>query len=406
MTSKASVAILSTYYPPELGGAEAASERLAAFLARRGHSVLVVTKRTSRDCPVDETLDGVHIVRTGPRGERKATSKWLALPWILRETVRRRGQFRAICCVDYRGIGLAALLAGRLTHVPVVFQAQTEGVLSGARLSQFVRPLGVREGSASERVMTWPVRALYGRADAFACISRAIQQEALSCGVPPERVHYIPNPIDTRRFTPATAEDRLARRAALEVPASAVVAVFVGRLSREKGVMELLQAWQAAAVEDALLVVVGPDMTGNMWDVGPAARRFVEAQGLSRSVRFAGAQSTREVAAWLQIADVGVQPSHFESFGISMVEAMATGLPLVASDTGGSRDFAQTEVNALVVPPQDVPALTSALRRILTDVELCHRLGAAALDTAQQFDERIVLERFARLIERLAAPHS
>jgi glycosyltransferase involved in cell wall biosynthesis len=83
---------------------------------------------------------------------------------------------------------------------------------------------------------------------------------------------------------------------------------------------------------------------------------------------------------------------------------MATGLPLVTSDTGGSRDFAETEINALVVQPQDIGALTTALRRLLTDQELRRRLGAAALVTAQRFDERIVLERLGRVIDRLAAP--
>jgi glycosyltransferase involved in cell wall biosynthesis len=404
VTPKVSVTVVCTYYPPELGGAEAAAERLATFLVRRGHPVLVVTKRTSLDHPAEETLAGVHVIRTGPSGERRASSKWLALPWILRAVTRRRGEFQIICCVDYRGVGLAALLAGRLARVPVLFQAQTEGVLGGARLIEWIRSLGVRLGSVAERVVTWPVRFLYGHADAFACISRAIEREALACGVPRDHVHYIPNPIDVVRFAPATLADRRAQRAALGVPAEAVVAVFVGRLSREKGVMELVRAWQAAAVKDALLVIVGPDMSGNPWDVGAAARRFVVEQDLAHSVRFAGAQPTREVASWLQIADIAVQPSHFESFGISAVEAMATGLPLVTSDTGGSRDFAETEINALVVPPQDIGALATALRRLLTDQELRRRLGAAALVTAQRFDERIVLEKLAQVIDRLAAP--
>jgi glycosyltransferase involved in cell wall biosynthesis len=406
VTPKVSVAVVSTYYPPELGGAEAAAERLATFLVRRGHPVLVVTKRTSLDHAVEETLAGVHVVRTRPVGERRASGKWLALPWILRAVLRRRREFQVICCVDYRGVGLAALLAGRLAGVPVLLQAQTEGVLSGARLIEWIRPLGVRSGSVVERAVTWPVRFLYGRADAFACISRAIEREALACGVPTDHVHYIPNSIDVVRFAPATVVDRRARRAPLGVPAEAVVAVFVGRLSREKGVMELLRAWQAAAVKDAILVIVGPDMSGNPWDVGAEARRFVVEQNLEHSVRFAGAQPTHEVAGWLQIADIAVQPSHFESFGISAVEAMATGLPLVTSDTGGSRDFAETEINALVVPPQDVGALTMALRRLLTDQELRRRLGAAALVTAQRFDERIVLEALGQVIDRLAAPRS
>jgi len=395
-----SVAVVTTYYRPVLGGAESAAEHLATFLVRRGHRVLVVTKRTSRDHPVDEVIDGVTIVRLPPVGERAARGKWLVLPAVVRALIRHRATIDVVCCIDYRGIGLGALIARAFTHAPVVFQAQTEGVLSGARVRTWLQRLGIGPQSAVAQAATWPIRALYGRADGLGCISRGIEREALEAGVPRARVHYLPNPVDTRVFAPVASEERDALRTRLGLPTTAVVAVFVGRLSREKGVMELVRAWDDAKPE-AELVVIGPPMTDHPWDVSKEAADFVTSHGLAGRVRFLGGQPAEVVADWLKAADFSVQPSHFEAMGLAAAEAMAAGLPVIASDTGGFRDFITTEVTGVLVPVGDVRALGLAIARLAGDASLRARLGREARSRAEEFDERRVLEQFARLIDGL-----
>ena len=402
MTARPSVAIVTTYYRPVLGGAESAAEHLATYLVRRGHEVLVVTKRTSTEHPREETRDGVRIIRTPPLGARRASGKWFAIPWIVQALLRHRSHFRVICCVDFRGIGIAALIAGHWTGSPVIFHAQTEGALSGARLVTALGSVGVAPHGSLARVATWPIRAVYGRARAILCISRSIEREALACGIPRDRVAYVPNPVDAARFTAVPSGERPALRRSLGLPVDATIAVYVGRLSREKGVMDLVEAWSGLNVPNTLLLVVGPDMTGNPWDVGPAARALVADRGIGASVRFVGGQPSESIAKWLQCADLAVQPSHFEAFGMSAAEAMAVGLPVIASDVGGLRDFVKGGVNGLLVPPHDPPALREALRRLLTDAPLRQRLGQAAVATGRSFDEHIVLEMFATRIDQLA----
>jgi glycosyltransferase involved in cell wall biosynthesis len=380
-----------------LGGAEAAAERLAAYLGRRGHRVIVLTKRTSLSDPEHERADSVEIHRLPPVGERSARGKWAFAPSLFSALLKRRRDVDVVCCVDYRGIGVAALAARAVTGRPVIFQAQTDGVISGARIRNAVDATGTGAiGSAA----TWPIRAIYRRADAIACISRAIERETLDAGVPRDRVHYLPNPVDTRVFFPAAADERANLRRRLELPVDVPVAVFVGRLSREKGVLELLRAWDAARPE-ARLVVVGPAMRDHPWDVSTAAEAFVAARGLQTSVRFIGGQPTAVVASWLQAADFAVQPSHFEAMGLAAAEAMAAGLPVIASDVGGFRDFVVTDRNGLLVPVGDIQSLAAALSRLAADASLRARLGRQAKLTAEQFDENVVLDRFAQLIDRL-----
>ena len=399
--TRPSIAVVTTYYRPVLGGAEAAAERLAAFLHRRGHRVVVLTKRTTSQQPRQEVLDGIEVERLGPVGERSGRGKWAVLPAMLQALLRHHDDVDVVCCVDYRGVGLAALAARVITHAPVVFQAQTEGVMSGARIRDWLGRAGVSRDGAMADALTWPARALYGRADAIGCISRGIERETLDAGVSRQRVHYLPNPVDTQVFSPVAPDVRHRIRERLGLPQASLVAVFVGRLSREKGVIELVQAW-VRAKPVGLLVLIGPAMTDHPWDVSAEARRLVEQHGVADSVRFAGAQPAGAVASWLQAADFAIQPSHFEAMGLAAAEAMAAGLPVIASDTGGYRDFVTHEQNGLLVAPKDVSALSQAITRLATDAPLRAALGRRARATAEQFDERIVLERFAHVIDALA----
>jgi glycosyltransferase involved in cell wall biosynthesis len=129
----------------------------------------------------------------------------------------------------------------------------------------------------------------------------------------------------------------------------------------------------------------------------------VHARNLDATVRFVGGQQPGAVASWLRAADFAVQPSHFEAMGLAAAEAMAAGLPVIASDTGGYRDFISHEKNGLLVPVRDIRALASAISRLAGNAELRERLGREARRSAEQFDETVVLERFAELIDRLAA---
>jgi glycosyltransferase involved in cell wall biosynthesis len=393
-----SIAIVVTSYAPFIGGGETAAAQLATFLTRQGRRVMVVTQRFDRRHARREVLDGVDVFRVGFPGRRRALAKWLASPAFFRTLLRERGRFDVVVCIDYRAAGIAALLARAWNRRPVVFQAQTDGVIGGARVREALATAGLGDVRWLADLATWPIRRIYDGADAYCCISRLIERETLEAGVPRERVHYLPNPVDTALFRPAATAERLALRAKFGVDPEAVVAIFAGRLSREKGALDLIEAWCQGMPERAELIVVGPDMTGHPWDVGPAAR--ARAASASRPVRFVGPQTQAALAEWLRLADVHVQPSHFEAFGTSAIEAMASGLPVIASDVGGLRDFVAPGVNGVRVPPKDPVALAGAMSLLLADTARRSALAAGALATAPAFAIDRVLGRYIEIIDR------
>jgi glycosyltransferase involved in cell wall biosynthesis len=399
------VVVVTPYFRPIVGGVESNAERFARYLAAHGVGVRVLTKRITPDLPDREDIEGVRIDRIGPYGHRSAAGKWQFAPFAARSLVRDRSTYDVVCCIDYRGTGVAALGARAITGHAVVFQAQTTGVISGDNADAALTRWGIRPSGRLGRLAKWPARAIYGRADAFACISRVLERETLDAGVPRERVHLLPNAIDMSRFRPASEVERLALRQTLDLPPDAVACLFVGRLSREKGLMDLMEAWRIAQHPDGarhgVLLVAGPDMDGHPWNVGPAAREFAARHALGSSVRFLG--SIDPVDPLLRAADLLVQPSHFEALGLSAVEALASGVPVIASAVGGLLDFMIDEDNGKLCPPNDPHALATALRALIDDTGLRRRLAShARASVLPEYDERVVFARFAALLRQLA----
>jgi len=248
------------------------------------------------------------------------------------------------------------------------------------------------------RALSWPIRRAYTLADGVACISKGIRAEAIAAGVRADRVHYLPNTVDTERFHPAEPGERDRCRAELGWPVDRPLGIFVGRLSREKGIVDLLRSWEHVPAP-ATLVVVGPGMPDHPWDETARAREIAASPSLAGRVIFHGA--TTDPAPLYRAADFAVVPSHWESFGLSAAEAMASGLAVVASAVGGLTDYIVDGSNGLLVPPQDPAALAAAIRRLIDAEPLRTQLGTAARETALQFDERVVLDRFGTLLDRL-----
>jgi glycosyltransferase involved in cell wall biosynthesis len=154
--------------------------------------------------------------------------------------------------------------------------------------------------------------------------------------------------------------------------------LFLGRIEDAKGIAELLKAFAAlrASVPDAELVCAG---AGGI----EAAARQADMLGIDDAVRFPGWLGADEKRAWLRRAGVFVLPSHAEGLPMSLLEAMAAGLPVVASAVGGIPDVVQHGVNGLLVAPGDEVDLLRALRRMLRDPRRAATLGAAARETVR-----------------------
>jgi glycosyltransferase involved in cell wall biosynthesis len=201
------------------------------------------------------------------------------------------------------------------------------------------------------------IHALSG-ARAVIAVSAALAGRLRQAGVDPARVHVIPNGVDTARFAPRS---RAAARAALGIDATAPTVLFVGNLKPVKGIDILLDAV-------ATMVRARPALKLFIIGGGPLHGRLRESAvrlGLDASVRMLGEQPPEEIARWMNAADVLCLPSRSEGMPNVVLEAGASGLPVVATRVGGIPEILAEDAAGYLVPPADPAALAGALERAL-----------------------------------------
>ncbi len=220
--------------------------------------------------------------------------------------------------------------------------------------------------------------------DIFTTVSSAEAADARRLHIAAGAV-AIGNGRDPAVFRP-DPEARSAVRAALGVPAETVVVMAVSRLVRHKGYPELLAAMRDVPAE---LWVVGERLAS---DHGEDLEPYFAGSGLGARLRRLGYRG--DVAAVLAAADIFALPSHFEGLPMSVIEAMLTGLPVVATDIRGPREQVVPGETGLLVAPSTVAPLAAALRRLAEDASLRQRMGSAGRARAMaRYDEAGVVAR-------------
>ena len=209
-------------------------------------------------------------------------------------------------------------------------------------------------------------------------------------------IEAIGNGVDPEIFSPCLDPiERSQMRARNNTSADACVIVVVGRLVAEKGYPELLTAISEV---DAVLWVVGERLdSDHAQDIGPQIRSTRENSRLREKVRFLGARA--DVPEILRAADIFVLPSHREGMPRSILEAMMTGLPVVATDVRGSREEVLHNQTGILVPVRAPKALSEALARLVCDPVLRNNMGVAGRARALRvFDESTVVARQIELL--------
>ena len=213
-------------------------------------------------------------------------------------------------------------------------------------------------------------------------------------GVAPERISSVPTGIDTQRFAPG---DKAAARAALGLDAAGHYLGIVATLRSWKGHLHLLAAFARCELPHWTLLIIGD---GPMR--GPIEAKVAELN-LTGRVRLVGQQDKPE--DWLRALDIFCLPSYAnEGVPQAVLQAMLTALPIVTTPVGAILEAVSDGETALVVPPQDPPAIAAALARLAGDAELGARLGAAAREKAlARFSRAAMVDRMEAVFSRVAS---
>lgn len=277
--------------------------------------------------------------------------------------------------------GLVGRAAAALAGVPAVH------TFHGLPLRDAIVPTFVeRVFLIAERIVARRTRCFMSQARGD--VSRAVSLRIARAGA----VTVVGNGVDIQRFQPdAAVRERV--RSDLGLANDDVVVITVARLVREKGLLDLADAALLLADDPRIhVLVVGSALPSDRSDVSEALREHRVAARLGGRWRLLGARA--DINDLLKAADVFVLPSYREGLPRSIIEAMATGLPIVATDIPACRELVQPGANGLIVPVDDARAISSALATLASDRVLRERYGARSRALAvQHHDERSVLER-------------
>jgi glycosyltransferase involved in cell wall biosynthesis len=306
-------------------------------------------------------------VRLGPP-PKGTWATWRYTRAIRRWLAEHEGQYDLVYVFGLRHEAYAALRAVG-DRVPVVLRPEQSGP-RGDCFWQLDAPGGRR------------IKRECMKAAALVGATPLQEAELQAAGYPRPRIHYVPLgvPIPPARApgTKADAREVLTKaQKALELPRWAPLILYVGRLARGRGLEPLLDAVSGVAARrtNARLWLVG---------AGPMERtlhRRAESLGIGARVVTPGVFD--EIDGPLAAADLFVQPAPEDGTPLALVEAMAAGLPIVATDVPGHRALLTHEETALLVPPADATALGAAIGRLLRETGLGPRLGAAARRRAE-----------------------
>ncbi|MDQ7904204.1 glycosyltransferase [Phytohabitans sp. ZYX-F-186] len=374
------IAMISEHASPlaALGGVDAGGQNthvaeLATALAGEGHDVRVYTRRDSTDQPVLVPMaDGVTVAHV-PAGPPEPLPKDELLPYMKDFSRWLVDQWRgdewapSVAHAHFWMSGLAAVTAGRQTGVPVV---QTYHALGTVKR----RHQGAADTSPARRIGY--ERALGRAVDRVVAQCQDEVRELVRMGVPRNRMALIPSGVDSERFSPeGAAEPRDPDRPRI---------LTVGRFVERKGFADLIRALKI--VPGAECVVVGgppPDRLDGDQFAGKL-RRLAESTKVADRLRIVGAVPANEMPRWYRSADVLATAPWYEPFGLTPLEAMACGVPVIGTAVGGLTDTVVDGLTGDLVPPRDPRSLGMALRRVLGDPVRRFAYATAALDRARQ----------------------
>ncbi len=349
------IALVTRRFPPLIGGAEAMLRYLAIALADEGAEVTVVTSRLD-GLPAEERIDGkVRVVRLETSPLRfVGTSLYMhnLSQWFARNPV----DLTYVSMLKHDAY--VAVDSGRRHGFPVVLRPEGAGATGDVAWQSWGRG-----GRAIARRCR--------RADAFVAISEAVRRELVGAGYEESRIVDLPNgvPIPDEPWSP--------RPDSIENPH----AIFIGRLAPEKGLHALVDAWPIVRrwFPGARLTLVGEGPER------PALEARIAGLGLVDAIRLPG--SSTDAPAFLASSDLFVLPSREEGMSIALLEAMALGMPLVATAIPGNLKLVADGLHGRLTPPDDPEALARAIVALWSDLDAAASMGREA--------RRLVIERYS-----------
>lgn len=364
---------------------------MAQELVRLGHEAILIAPSGTK-CPRSNSRVTVCEFDPPP-----AAYQWFGGQiWLAARIARLAGELQLdiVHSLEYVSTAILSLIRPRQ---PVVLTVP----------GNIFQRLSIRDGNQSTFLNTelhkWAAHRSAAHCDYVIAFTQEMKRWWELTGSKPERTPVIPYGVDINIFKPVPGA-----RSILEIPEEELVLLYVGRLDKEKGLFDLLNAFGSLRnhlkEQLPILYVIG---AGPLFNV---LRDETTHLGISDAVRLQGPMEASELPLWYSAADALVLPSWIEPFGRVILEAMACGTPVLASSTDGPKDHVRHGINGYLFEPRDREGLTSLLSTVIRNQETLATMRGAAHQYASEsvswgkIMERIIQEVYYPTIGYTWAP--
>lgn len=389
---KPNICILSECAWPDIGGGVTQAHGLAKFLKENGYNVFFLTQTKGLRLPKEDIKDSIPIYRVFSMGFR--CGKYIMLLPALLYLIRNRKSYDIIYVGGFRIMGVLGVAAARMFNKKCILKAESIGEYSGEIFKWGSAFLQKGFFSRCSDIIFKIRNRILNKADMFVAINKIIEEEFYSHGVLREKIRYIPNGVERKIFHPVDAGQKDILRKKLDLPLDKKIVVYTGRLNKGKGLEMLMEVWHRLlnTEKDIFLVVAGSG-SNQFLSIEGELKRYVRNENMSNSVVFTG--YIHNIDEYLKASDIFVLPSELEGLSCSILEALACGVHVVATDVGGARELISHGKNGLLIPSQVPDKLYEAIKELVSG-----RIKIKA-DLPDIFYMNSVLNEYNKLIQSL-----
>ena len=369
------IAILVFHFPPKsLAGTEIATYNIARYLAKRGHKVHVITS-FDKGLPKVDIEQGFYVHRISWQRARfiRVIFFWLKILFLLKKIKPD------IIHAQNIGMGVPGFLSKKLrscSKKPYIVWCQGSDIYLDWRFKEFISKLVLKN------------------ADAVIALTEDMKMEIQK--ICDKEIYVIPNGIDLKRFENLSREG-VRRR--LKITGEQKIIMFVGTLRSVKGLKYLIQAMDIIKQKDAevKLMLVGDG------EERQDLEKLVKELDLEDRVIFVGKVFNEKVPEYMAASDVFVLPSLSESFGIVNLEAMASGLPIVATKVGGLSEIVKDGENGFLVEPKNPEQIAKKVLLILENDKLRKKISKNNKEEVKKYTWDEIANRLEKIYSGVLA---
>jgi len=427
MENKLSICFVSLMFSPSVGGAQIRAEKQARQLQALGHKVMIVTLRLQRCWSKNVSVNGLQVLRVEGMYRLDGTLRlgrigiWPISLNMFLALWRLRRDYDVIHVIQITPLAAVAALIGAIARKPVIISSQSSGktdhqpIRSDVEMKLMADTLTDTSFLKVDRTQTWigagdidniiqnvpggcMILYFLKRSNAiYQVLSSRSRSYLIAWGFRPERIVYIPGSVDVEKFRPAPESRSYQIQRKRDI-------ICVARLEYSKGIDVLLHAWKRLMCTSHTwqthlkprLLLVGAGA------LQPQLERIAFELNIQDSVEFLGLRT--DIIDLLQQSWGFVLPSRGEGMPNALLEAMACGLPCIATRVSGSEDIIADGINGLLVDRERPADLAHALQRLIEDTDLAQSLGKEGRSTVERdYQLKHIVGRCLELYHHLLA---